>query len=215
MTPVSDSYEITEYKDFLESIISSAADIIYLLDNSGNITFINDAIKFYGWQPEELIGKSIMEIVHPEDKQKAMFKINERRTGQRASKVFEVRLLTKGNNIVPLEAKISEFNHNKTFRINAEGIYKNGKVLEKNFYGTHGIARDISMRKKMDKLLQDAYSNLENEIDLKNIELVDSNSKLIKENSKRRQIEKELEKYRKRVKFLEKKCKEIKKTVGN
>jgi PAS domain S-box-containing protein len=215
LTPVSDSYEITEYKDFLESIISSAADIIYLLDNSGNITFINDAIKFYGWQPEELIGKSIMEIVHPEDKQKAMFKINERRTGQRASKVFEVRLLTKGNNIVPLEAKISEFNHNKTFRINAEGIYKNGKVLEKNFYGTHGIARDISMRKKMDKLLQDAYSNLENEIDLKNIELVDSNSKLIKENSKRRQIEKELEKYRKRVKFLEKKCKEIKKTVGN
>lgn len=207
--------ELVEYKDFLESIISSAGDIIYLLDNSGDITFINDTIKFYGWEPSELIGKSILEIVHPEDKHKAMYKINERRTGQRASKLLEVRLLTKQNGIVPLETKVSEFKHDKVFRINAEGIYKNGKVLEKNFYGTHGVARDISMRKKMDKLIQEAYSSLENEVDTKNSEIVDATSKLLKENSKRRQAEKELEKYRKRVKFLEKKCRDIKKMYNN
>lgn len=184
--------DLRKSKDFLESLISNAPDIIYLLDDFGNIRYINDSIKNYGWIPSELIGKNILEIVHPDDKQKALYKINERRTGVRATKVLEIRLLTKENQIIPFETKITNYASEAVFQIDAQGIYKEGNILEQNFFGTHGVARDISIRKKMDKLLQKAYKNLELEVEKKTAELVDANSKLLTESSQKRRVEKRL-----------------------
>ena len=57
----------------LESIVGSVPDIIYRLDIHGNIVFINEAIKTYGYDPEDLIGTNIFELVHPEDREKATY----------------------------------------------------------------------------------------------------------------------------------------------
>ncbi len=187
-----DLVEVQKSKNFMESLISNAPDIIYLLDDDGNFRFISDAIKSYGWEPSELIGKNILEIVHPEDKQKAIHKVNERRTGQRSTKILEIRLLTKEKKIIPIETKITNYCQETIFQIDAEGIYREGKVLEKNFFGTHGVARDVSIRKKMDSVLQKAYKNLEAEIEKRTSELVEANSKLLKESSQKRQAEKNL-----------------------
>lgn len=184
--------QLQETKNFLESIVSNSPDIIYILDKEGHIKFISDAIKNYGYNPKSLIGKSILDIVHPDDKEKALYKINERRTGSRRTKTLEIRLVKMNNSVVPLETNIANFKHDSLFKINAEGVYKNGKAQAINFYGTQGIARDITIRKNMDKILQEAYGNLENEVEKRTKELVDMNTKLLRENAIRRKTEKDL-----------------------
>ena len=184
--------QLQETKHFLEAIVSNSPDIIYILDKEGKIKFINEAIKNYGYNPKSLIGKSILDIVHPEDKDKALYKINERRTGKRRTKTLEIRLVKKNNSVIPLETNIANFKYDSLFKINAEGVYKDGKAVSKNFYGTQGIARDITMRKNMDKILQEAYRNLETEVEKRTNELVDMNGKLLKENAIRRKTEKDL-----------------------
>ena len=54
-------------KEQYKNIFQIIPDIIYEIDVEGNFTFINDAIKQFGYNPEELIGKHFREIIHPDD----------------------------------------------------------------------------------------------------------------------------------------------------
>jgi PAS domain S-box-containing protein len=49
----------------LKSILTSIPDIIYRLDPAGKITFISAAIEQYGYHVSDLLGKSIIDLVHP------------------------------------------------------------------------------------------------------------------------------------------------------
>jgi PAS domain S-box-containing protein len=135
----------------LKSVINNTPDIIYRLDSNGNILFVNQSVKEYGYSTEELIGKNILELVHPDDREKAIYRMNERRTGDRRTKSFEIRLLTKDLTTVPFETRARGFG---SFLINAEGIYSTEKPNRDSFEGTQGIARDISERKETEKALQ-------------------------------------------------------------
>jgi len=141
----------------LESIVKTVPDIIYRLDPHGRITFVSDSVKRYGYQPEELLGTNVMKIVYPEDRIKTIHRIKERRTGDRSTKSFETRLLTKSQTPVSLEV----------FLISAEGLYSPAKFGLGTFLGTQGIARDISARKqaeeereKLHSKLQEAFDNI-------------------------------------------------------
>ena len=88
-------------EQLLDSIVDNVPDIIYRLDTSSKIMFVSDAVKKYGYTPEELIGKDIFEIIHPNDRDKAAKRINERRTGDRRTKALELHLLTKEQLEIP------------------------------------------------------------------------------------------------------------------
>jgi len=140
-------------QQLLNSIIKTVPDIIYRLDAEGNITFINDTVKMYGYTPEKLIGKPVIDLVHTDDREKALYKINERRTGKRGTKSFKIRLLNSNNETIPFEVK-SESSYEikeRVFLIDAEGLYNTDKNVSENFVGTQGIARDISEREELDK----------------------------------------------------------------
>ncbi len=129
----------------LDSILRTVPDIIYRLNNESLITFISDSVRKYGYQPEDLIGKSVFDIVHPEDKEKAEYRINERRRGDRSTKSFELKLLTKNQVSIPFEI----------FSISADGLYSSKKIDADNYIGTQGTARDITERKQTEKTLQE------------------------------------------------------------
>ncbi len=140
----------------LDVIINTVPDIIYRLDADGKITFLSDAIQQYGYQPETLLGTSIFDLIYEKDKDKARDKINERRTRDRISRSFELRLLTNEQENIPFEF----------FSISAEGLY-NSKILNQDtFLGTQGIARDITLRKKAEsereQMIKDLQKALEN-----------------------------------------------------
>ena len=123
-------------KQEIESIVKTVPDIIYRLDPNGRITFVSDSVKRYGYLPEELIGTNVMKMVYPEDKRNTIHRIKERRTGDRSTKSFETRLITK--NQMPVSFEV--------FIISAEGLYSPATNGQGTFMGTQGIARDISER---------------------------------------------------------------------
>ena len=130
----------------LDSIIKTVPDIIFRLDSSGRITFISPAISKYSDSPDKFIGRPIFELVAPDDLGKARFRLNEKRTGERATHGLEIRLLLPhhgdGNN-----------DESGIFSISAEGIYCGDNPNSAEFIGTQGIIRDITEQKKLEERL--------------------------------------------------------------
>ncbi|MCU0847213.1 MAG: PAS domain S-box protein [Spirochaetes bacterium] len=135
----------------LISIINNIPDVVYRLNPESNISFISDEIQKYGYNPEELKGLNICSLIHPDDRNKSVYRLNERRTGERRTKSFEVRLLLKS----------SAGQEYRLFSVNAEGLYnvdENGNLV---FDGTQGIARDISQKRITEYALSESEEKRE------------------------------------------------------
>ncbi len=138
-------------KQELESIVKTVPDIIYRLDPTGRLTFVSDSVKRYGYRPEELIGTNVMKMVYAEDRKKTFHRIKERRTGDRSTKSFETRLISKIQ--MPISVEV--------FIISAEGLYSPATNGQGTFLGTQGIARDITARKRTEKERESLISKLQ------------------------------------------------------
>lgn len=130
-------------------MVESSPDIIYTLDRTGCFTFINGRVEsLLGYSREELIGSPYFTIVHDDDRDRAIYAFNEKRTDHRATTNLEIRLkCKKGSN-----HRIFEDRQVVTM-LSAVGMYESntgeGTVNEqtKRYLGTYGVARDITERK--------------------------------------------------------------------
>ena len=129
----------------LNSIIKSVPDIIFRLDPHGRITFISPAISRYTDTPDRYIGQPIFNLVAPDDLDKARHRLNEKRTGERATHELEIRLL------LPHHRE----GHDETgyFSVSAEGVYRGDIPCPADFIGTQGIIRDITEQKHLEEKL--------------------------------------------------------------
>ncbi len=126
----------------LSSVLSVIPDIICRFDYDSRITYISDAVKRYGCQPKELIGKYLSDLVHNDDKEKASEWI---RGWQNADEHIEF-----------IELRLSIKNHKKTYFKFYCTSYKGVKAPKKNkgldeFTGIQGIAIDISELKRSEE----------------------------------------------------------------
>ncbi len=133
----------------LQSILKTIPDIVFRLDRNGRINFISPAISKYVKSPEPLLGRSVFELVAPEDLDKAQYRMNERRTGDRATFDLEIRLLLTKEYGETQEAT-------RFFSVSAEGIYQDNDSGGGGFLGTQGIVRDITDRKRLEHQLMQA-----------------------------------------------------------
>ncbi len=143
------------------NLIRNSPDIIYVLDSKGNFLLVEGALeKILGYTREELVGKHFSLIVHPEDRERAQFRFNERRTGKRATTGLELRLVTKKGRGKPFESTCI------TIELNAFGLYE--KPIDESrdvFVGTYGIARDITRQKRAEKGLLESKQVLQSIFD--------------------------------------------------
>ena len=64
---------LRESETYFREIIENASDIIVIVDEKGFITYTSPSVKrFLGYGPEELIGKGVFDVIHPDDIQRAM-----------------------------------------------------------------------------------------------------------------------------------------------
>jgi PAS domain S-box-containing protein len=139
------------------ALVDNSPDIIYILDPEGHFNFVGGALEeLLGFTAEELIGKHFTTIIWPEDVKEAEWRVNERRTGERSTKGFEVRLITKRGkgkhfNIKYLPVELYTF-----------GVYdKPVSANDKKFLGTYGAARDINNRKRAEEKLKQSLKEKE------------------------------------------------------
>lgn len=145
------------------------------MDADGKITFISDAVKHYGYTPESLLGKPVIDLVYHEDRSKAKDRLKERRTRGRRTSSFEVRLMTKDKKDVPFEI----------FSVSAEGLYSSDHPTQDTFVGTQGIARDVTERKRSEeereKLITELQDAIENVKTLSGLVPICANCKKIRD----------------------------------
>jgi len=162
-------------------MVNNSTDIIFQLEQKGLIDFISPSILRYGYTPIELVGKSFLDLIHPDDREKAKSLLDiYKSTGSRISGL-ELRLFVD-------DKKESKSNSGPpVFLVDAEVLYSQEEGKEKQFSGILGIAKDISERLLLEeKLLKsqkmEAVGTLTGGIahDFNNIiQVIDGNAQLL------------------------------------
>ena len=132
----------------LTSILETVPDIIYRLDEKGKINFISNAVQEYDLNPDDFLDRPIEDFIHPEDQEKSFWHLRTRRTGDRKTKNFEIRMF-----------KSPESNHYPIFMLESEGIYKDAQ--KGIFLGTQGVFRDITLRKETEDKVKKSLAEKE------------------------------------------------------
>jgi len=134
-------------------LVENSPDIIYTLDADGNFTFLSEALEHLsGFTVDELIGKHYTTIVCEEDREKARWFFDERRSRDRAASAIELRLKAAGD--WQQDDSVRQY---LTVEIKSMGIYEeSSKDGKRRYVGTHGVIRDISERQRLQTQLQNA-----------------------------------------------------------
>lgn len=156
---------IREREALQRTILDLAPDLIFRLDAEGRIQFINSAVRSLGYEPEELIGTRMTDLIHPDDLTRMPQSCVEHRTGSRAVHDLEIRLLSRKTG-VPCDHSVRCVH----VALSARGVWTagdeivDGSAPKKEFAFTTGIARDITERKQQEAELR-RYEYLVNSVD--------------------------------------------------
>ncbi len=138
---------LLDTRECYEEIIDLIPDTIYRLDPNGNFIYVSIGVKSLGFQPEDLIGKHFSKIVHPDFLEEAQYRFNERRVGDRATRNLELRIISPNAKSIEDESHVYP-----TILLHAVGLYSKPDSPDSGeniiFYGTQGVVRDITDRKK-------------------------------------------------------------------
>jgi len=136
---------LRESEEMYRLVIETANDIIYTVSLDSIILTVNSSIeKNAGWKPEDVIGKSLLFFIHPDDVnrlKKNHFTFLE----QPFAETSEFRFLHKNKDYLDVEFSTAP-------------LFKNGKLI-----GRLGIGRNITERKEAERSLRDSeekYRNL-------------------------------------------------------
>ncbi|XPS83819.1 two component system sensor histidine kinase, hybrid [Desulfosarcina variabilis str. Montpellier] len=140
---------LQQARDELKSILSKTPDIIYRLDPQGNVTYISDAVKNFGYQPDDLIGKPFTDFFHPDNNALAGHGLRERRTGERSTQALEVRFMIRPSEKVQNSSMLMDSGWS-TFLVSSDGLYADDIVSPETYQGTQGLAHDISRTRQIE-----------------------------------------------------------------
>jgi PAS domain S-box-containing protein len=139
---------LRESEEKYRSLVESVSDVIYAIDGGGTITYVSPVVKnAFGFEPDELIGRSFLELVYKEDQALLMTRFSELREGK--VKYTDYRMIDKQGDI-------------KWVRTLTNPVIENGV-----FVGARGALVDITERKNAEEKL--AASLREKEVLLREI----------------------------------------------
>jgi len=149
--------QLSESERLHRYMINTSPDIIYILDQDGHFTFINERIEsLLGFSKEEIVGKHYSFLVHNDDTQQAKYVFNERRIEKRAAKNIELRLKCKDDGSTRHFA-----NRTLPIELCAMGMYSGNREENREYTGTYGVARDVTERKIAEETINfQAYHDL-------------------------------------------------------
>jgi len=144
-----------------KSIVETIPDLVFRLDPDGRIIFANSAVYRYGYVPGDLYGTMVSDLVVEEDLEKAKHQIAERRTGERRTSSYELRLKLKSGGPASPGPGGGPNETVPVFLIESVGLYGGDEPGVESYLGTQIIARDISARKCAEDKIKDLLAEKE------------------------------------------------------
>jgi len=143
-----------ENRENYRILIELTPGIIYRIREDGSIDFISQAIQQLGYDPAELIGTPLADLLHPDDRVQFQHLLVEKRIGERRIQNLDVRFLHKNQSF-------QDYALNFSFvQVSARGYWDvpDTEIMrpDKQFLYTLGIAHDISIRKQAEKELRES-----------------------------------------------------------
>ena len=145
---------LAESEKSYRTIVETVSDVIFRLGPDQKIEFINPAIRFFGYEPSELVGQSIEKFVDMGSTDKeTIAKIATQGVGPLSTSNLEVKFKFAresifGETTKPVPVLLDAFG---LWDISDEQVFKN--EVEKNFLGTLCIARNIMEIKAVEEEL--------------------------------------------------------------
>ena len=128
-----------ESEEKFRNFVETSADLVFRLNKTGHIDYVSPRVKeLYGYQPDELIGKSLRTTTPIGEVRKAIKALNMILAGKSLINI-EINQKTKAGRVIPME-------------INAVPVYQSGKIV-----GLQGIMRDITERKQAENVQKALY----------------------------------------------------------
>lgn len=154
------THQIEQSEQWHRLLVNTSPDVIYTLDANACFTYLNDSVqRTLGYMPGELVGRHYTSIIAPEQLEAAMWRFNERRTGERATRNFELLLRRKDDLLSSLTERTSD--QRVVVELSSMGMYRPTSLGMGEFLGTYGVARDISARKQAEATITfQAYHDL-------------------------------------------------------
>ncbi len=143
---------IRESEERYRILVELTPDIIYRIKEDGSIDYISPAVRQLGYDPADLKGRPMAELLHPDDRKQFGQSMVEHRIGARRQKNLDVRLIHKNH-------ESQDYSLNFTFvQLSARGYWdvRDNEISrpDKQFLYTLGIAHDITHRKLAEKRLE-------------------------------------------------------------
>ena len=125
-------------------LTETLTDVLYELDSEGRFVYLSPSVAdMLGYSPEELVGAPYSRVIAPDQLDRARYRFDDRRTGDRASRSVEIELAPK----VPPDRK-------NTTRIKAELTAKGLYNAQRQRLGTIGLLRDVSIREHQETTIR-------------------------------------------------------------
>ncbi|GGC80793.1 putative bifunctional diguanylate cyclase/phosphodiesterase [Marinobacter halophilus] len=140
-------------------IVNSSPDIVFMLDKTGHICFINNKVEsLLGYQPAELCGEHFRVILDDRDVARGTYALRGPDISADNPRTLEVRLKTRGNSKATRHFEITAFPVDPQSWPQT-GVTLGGSTRQPARY--YGIARDVTERKEAEAFINfQAYHDL-------------------------------------------------------
>ena len=135
--------ELDRMETLYRGLVERSPDIIYVLDVQGKVLFINDTVEtLLGYSKKDLLGRELIDIVHPADRDRAYWPLRERRRADRATRSLRLRMITGAGAPRRYDLDFLYISLDSVGLADPRPALQNGLAAEG--LGTQGVARDIT-----------------------------------------------------------------------
>lgn len=131
---------LAEQQEYYSSLVENSSDVISIIEEDGTIRYQSPSVeKIFGYKSEEMIGKNILEFIHPDE-------------SSYITKDFTEFIKKRGSIGTLTEYRIK---HKNGYWIDCEST-RNNQLNNPNIRGIVANTRDITERKKIEQLIKES-----------------------------------------------------------